>query len=87
MATEIDKEVHYQIKQVLADEPYASFLRMKLTKLGPGTAEAKKNKLAVSYRSGGRKRTARNDGGDGFPKESIFRRPSGGIPDLESPHL
>ncbi|MFJ7752522.1 hypothetical protein ACQKGI_10655 [Peribacillus muralis] len=43
MTTEIDKEVHDdQIKQVLADEPYASFLRMKLTKLGPGTAEAKK---------------------------------------------
>ncbi|KQU08236.1 PaaI family thioesterase [Peribacillus butanolivorans] len=34
-------ELHYdQIKQVLKDEPYASFLGMKLTKLGPGTAEA-----------------------------------------------
>ncbi|AOH53715.1 hypothetical protein ABE28_005085 [Peribacillus muralis] len=47
MTTEIDKEVHDdQIKQVLVDEPYASFSRMKLTKLGPGTTEAKKNKLA-----------------------------------------
>ncbi|MGE7767160.1 PaaI family thioesterase [Peribacillus sp. NPDC096540] len=34
-------ELHYdQIKQVLIDEPFASFLGMKLTKLGPGTAEA-----------------------------------------------
>ncbi|MFD4931343.1 PaaI family thioesterase [Peribacillus butanolivorans] len=34
-------KLHYdQIKQVLKDEPYASFLGMKLTKLGPGTAEA-----------------------------------------------
>ncbi|MCO0598780.1 hotdog fold thioesterase [Peribacillus butanolivorans] len=34
-------ELHYdQIKQVLKDEPFASFLGMKLTKLGPGTAEA-----------------------------------------------
>ncbi|MEJ9232074.1 hotdog fold thioesterase [Peribacillus butanolivorans] len=34
-------KLHYdQIKQVLKDEPFASFLGMKLTKLGPGTAEA-----------------------------------------------
>ena len=34
-------ELHYdQIKQVLKDEPFASFLGMKLTNLGPGTAEA-----------------------------------------------
>ncbi|MBN6885497.1 uncharacterized protein (TIGR00369 family) [Cytobacillus horneckiae] len=28
-----------EIKQVLKEEPFASFLGMKLTKLGPGTAE------------------------------------------------
>jgi acyl-CoA thioesterase len=34
-------DLHYdQIKAVLEDEPFASFLGMKLTKLGPGTAEA-----------------------------------------------
>lgn len=34
-------ELHYdEIKQVLKDEPFASFLGMKLTKLGLGTAEA-----------------------------------------------
>lgn len=34
-------DLHYdEIKQVLTDEPFASFLGMKLTKLGPGTAEA-----------------------------------------------
>jgi acyl-CoA thioesterase len=34
-------ELHFdEIKQVLKDEPFASFLGMKLTKLGPGTAEA-----------------------------------------------
>lgn len=44
MTTHLDKDIHElhydQIKQVLVDEPYASFLGMKLTKLGPGTAEA-----------------------------------------------
>ena len=35
-------DLHYdEIKQILKDEPFASFLGMKLTKLGPGTAEAK----------------------------------------------
>lgn len=29
-----------EIKQVLKGEPFATFLGMKLTKLGPGTAEA-----------------------------------------------
>ncbi|MCQ6275957.1 PaaI family thioesterase [Bacillus sp. V3B] len=34
-------DLHYdEIKQILKDEPFASFLGMKLTKLGPGTAEA-----------------------------------------------
>ncbi|MGP9039501.1 PaaI family thioesterase [Cytobacillus kochii] len=34
-------DLHYdEIKQFLEDEPLASFLGMKLTKLGPGTAEA-----------------------------------------------
>ncbi|CAM4048165.1 PaaI family thioesterase [Mesobacillus zeae] len=34
-------DLHYdEIKQVLKDEPFASFLGMKLTKLGPGSAEA-----------------------------------------------
>ncbi|MEA1854770.1 PaaI family thioesterase [Cytobacillus sp. OWB-43] len=34
-------DFHYdEIKQFLKDEPLASFLGMKLTKLGPGTAEA-----------------------------------------------
>lgn len=34
-------DLHYdEIKQFLKDEPLASFLGMKLTKLGPGTAEA-----------------------------------------------
>jgi acyl-CoA thioesterase len=44
MTTHLDQDIHElhydQIKQVLADEPYASFLGMRLTKLGPGTAEA-----------------------------------------------
>ncbi|MDR7237359.1 PaaI family thioesterase [Neobacillus drentensis] len=34
-------DLHYdEIKQVLKDEPFAAFLGMKLTNLGPGTAEA-----------------------------------------------
>lgn len=34
-------DLHYdEIKQFLENEPLASFLGMKLTKLGPGTAEA-----------------------------------------------
>src|SRR4051812_8677246 len=34
-------DLHYdEIKQILKDEPFASFLGMRLTKLGPGTAEA-----------------------------------------------
>lgn len=34
-------DLHYdEIKQALKDEPFASFLGMKLTKLGAGTAEA-----------------------------------------------
>ncbi|PJN86609.1 PaaI family thioesterase [Bacillus sp. mrc49] len=44
MTIDIDQDMHEyhydQIKQVLAGEPYASFLGMKLTKLGPGKAEA-----------------------------------------------
>ncbi|MFD6210518.1 PaaI family thioesterase [Peribacillus sp. NPDC060253] len=44
MTTQLDQDIHElhydKIKQVLVDEPYASFLGMKLTKLGPGTAEA-----------------------------------------------
>ncbi|WP_347876709.1 PaaI family thioesterase [Peribacillus frigoritolerans] len=44
MTTHLDQDIHElhydQIKQVLVDEPYASFLGMRLTKLGPGTAEA-----------------------------------------------
>ncbi|MGE7761282.1 PaaI family thioesterase [Peribacillus sp. NPDC097895] len=44
MTIQLDQDIHElhydKIKQVLVDEPYASFLGMKLTKLGPGTAEA-----------------------------------------------
>ncbi|WP_311282489.1 hypothetical protein [Peribacillus simplex] len=39
MTTHLDQDIHElhydQIKQVLVEEPYASFLGMRLTKLGP----------------------------------------------------